>query len=85
MRPKCQDFLNEIDEDKNTYLHFAVKYYDQGLFDILLLKFIEFKKQININSQDKDGNSVLHLACASGLRNCVKNLLEKGATYIVKN
>ncbi|ROT47229.1 hypothetical protein EDM02_03675 [Candidatus Cardinium hertigii] len=75
--------------ERDTVLHWAVKYNQeniaQNIVQLLLNKLIEINQIEQINIQNKDGNTVLHLAVEYGMKNLVGLLLDSGAKINIRN
>ncbi len=70
--------INIIDINRNTALHYAVANNNIRVAKYLISKFV------NINSQNKDGDTALHLAVYLGFSEIAEILLKSGA-YISPN
>jgi ankyrin repeat protein len=66
--------INEVDANGNTCIHLAS---ENGNFETL--KFLLSQKKININSENKDQSTSLHLSCLNGHLNICNLLIENGA------
>lgn len=63
-------FVNKIDEDGNTLLHYACMY---SKFYALVAKCLELKFDINL--QNKNGKTPMHLACSHNYKKIINELL----------
>ncbi|XP_034241726.1 death-associated protein kinase dapk-1-like isoform X2 [Thrips palmi] len=72
--------LSLANKEGETCLHTAC-----NLGDAALLSFICSQPNINIDQQDLDGNSALHIACIHGHLDCSKSLIASGATLDLPN
>lgn len=71
VKPSIQ--TSEIVQLRETVLHYAVQVASLSLLEFLVIHANEFK--IDVNTQDVDGNTPLHLAAASSRFEIVKYLL----------
>ncbi|CAL4082462.1 unnamed protein product [Meganyctiphanes norvegica] len=71
--------VNDIDNDGNAPIHYALKNSSRYCCELLL------KRRANPNIPDKNGNVPLHLACITKLDNCCRRLIVKGAHVNEKN
>lgn len=72
--------LSHGNKEGETCLHTAC-----NLGDASLTSFICSHPNINIDQQDLDGNSALHIACIQGHLDCAKSLIATGATLDLPN
>lgn len=72
--------LPHCNKEGETCLHTA-----SNLGDSNLVSFLCSQPNINIDQQDLDGNSALHIACIQGHLECAKTLVESGATLDLPN
>jgi ankyrin repeat protein len=61
--------VNECARDRKSLLHYAIEQADDELFDLF------FDKQTDLNLQDTDGNSPLHVASKKGYQVAVDKML----------
>jgi ankyrin repeat protein len=76
--------IDIVDTDNQIPLHRSIFLSDLNVFDLLIKNSSDLKKELN--HQDKDGNTVLHLAIIIKNYMIIKNLLKNGADpYILNN
>jgi predicted acylesterase/phospholipase RssA len=67
---KQKAVCNVVDAGENTLAHLAVRFNMPALLPLLL------KKGVDINAQNKKGETVLHVACRTGCRSAFEYLLQ---------
>ncbi len=73
-------YINDLDNFKQTPLIYTVKYNSKSCFEFLLRL-----RNIDLNAQDEEGNTALHLTVLNEEIFMVYKLLMKGARYNLKN
>ena len=71
--------VHKLGFNKNNLLHYACFY---GKFSAV--QFV-LNQQININAQNEDGNTPLHLAVLQQKQDCVEYLLKNNANTFIFN
>ena len=74
--------FNSVDKKNTSPLHWACYSSSYECVNFLIQKKIN---DININCQDLEGNTPLHLAISSGVAKIVRLLLQNGASINIKN
>ena len=77
---KNPNLVNSIDDKKESILSLAIKNNNISVSNLILTSPI-----LDLNYQDKDGNSYLHLAILYKQEDIVKSLIEKGIFLNKKN
>lgn len=77
--------INALTADKNTALHLSSLNGHSNCVKALLYYCDHMKVKIDRNSQNKFGDTALHLACKWGFREIVETLLEYGVKTNLKN
>ena len=72
--------VNSIDENKETILSYSIKNQNISVSNLILTSPI-----LDLDYQDKDGNSYLHLAIKYNQEGIVKSLIEKGISLNKQN
>jgi len=72
--------VNSIDEHKETILSYSIKNQNISVSNLILTSPI-----LDLDYQDKDGNSYLHLAIKYNQEGIVKSLIEKGISLDKQN
>ena len=77
---KNPNLVNSTDDQKESILSLAIKKHNISVSNLILTSPI-----LNLNYQDKDGNSYLHLAILYKQEEIIKSLIEKGIFLNKKN
>ena len=77
---KNPSLVNSTDDQKESILSLAIKNHNISVANLILTSPI-----LDLNYQDKDGNSYLHLAILYKQEDIVKSLIEKGIFLNKKN
>jgi len=77
---KKKEYINRKDEKGRTGLEFACSRERRDIVDLLLLNPF-----IDVNTQNADGETPLHIACTKDSTYIVERLLSRGADINIKN
>lgn len=86
--PQYPADINNVNRHGQTILHLIVNekdYTDRTLLKLMTVVYKNAKSNPNVNAQDKDGNSPLHLAAARGSDKIVAELLKCKADPCIRN
>ena len=77
---KNPHLVNAIDDKKESILSYSIKNHNTSVSNLILTSPI-----LNLNYEDKNGNSYLHLAILYKQEEIIKSLIEKGININKKN